>query len=196
MATNIANPQLRSAWEAAVGGLSPAYDEDSLIKIEEDVLALYAMGTSEYSWGNLVYGVRVEQTDFSSQGTLVDENGATQSINASNDFTNILPSIHANFDLNEDLKLRLSASTGVSRPTYTEMRASQSVNVTNTPQKLRAAIHTLIRKIPGALMPRWNGISRPPAWRLPGLLPQDRQCHLSGVFDRRRIGLCAGHHSG
>jgi TonB-dependent receptor len=136
MATNIANPQLRSAWEAAVGGLSPAYDEDSLIKIEEDVLALYAMGTSEYSWGNLVYGVRVEQTDFSSQGTLVDENGATQSINASNDFTNILPSIHANFDLNEDLKLRLSASTGVSRPTYTEMRASQSVNVTNTPPEV------------------------------------------------------------
>lgn len=129
-ATNIDNVGLRAAWDQAAGGLAPTYTDDSLISIEEDVLALYGMATSEYDWGNIVYGLRVEQTDFSSAGTLLDSTGTSTSIQADNDYTNILPSIHANFDLNEDLKLRLSASTGVSRPTYGESRASQSVNPT------------------------------------------------------------------
>ena len=131
-ATNVNNVALRRAWAAAIGGFDVQYTDDSLISIEEDVLAIYAMATTEFDWGNLVYGLRIEQTDFSSTGTLLGASGSTK-INASNDYTNFLPSIHANFDLSEDLKLRLSASTGVSRPTYNEARASQSVNITSTP---------------------------------------------------------------
>ena len=127
-ATNVRNEALRDAWEAAAGGLNVSFDEDTLTNIEEDVLALYGMGTSEFSWGNLVYGLRVEQTDFTSAGSLLNDNGDVTAIEASNDFTNFLPSIHANFDLNEDLKLRVSASSGISRPTYSEIRASQSVD--------------------------------------------------------------------
>ena len=39
--------------------------------------------------------------------------------------------MHANFDLSDDLKLRLSATTGLSRPSYPEVRASQSVDAVN-----------------------------------------------------------------
>ncbi len=119
---------IRSAWAANVGGLSATFDEDSLTLIEEDVMALYAMATTDTAWGNLVYGLRVEQTDFSSAGTLLNSDGSTSAINASNDYTNWLPSIHANIDLDEYWKLRLSATTSISRPTYSEIRASQSVD--------------------------------------------------------------------
>lgn len=129
-ARDVNNIALRAAWDKAVGGLVPNYTDDSLISIDEDVIALYAMATSEFDWGNLVYGVRVEQTDFTSSGTLLNSAGADQAVSASNDYTNILPNLHANFDLSEDLKLRVSASTGLSRPSYNEARASQSVNPT------------------------------------------------------------------
>ena len=122
------NKGLRAAWESAVGGFDLSFDEDPVTPIEEDVLALYAMGTTDFDWGNLVYGVRVEQTEFTSAGNLVNADGTVTPINAGNDFTNFLPSIHANFDLTDDLKLRLSASSGISRPTYSEIRASQSVD--------------------------------------------------------------------
>lgn len=125
---NFDQQALRAAWEQNVGGFDVSFDPDSLTQIEEDVLALYAMGTTDFSWGNLVYGVRVEQTDFSSAGTLLNADGTQTAIDAGNDFTNWLPSIHANFDVAEDIKLRLSASTGISRPTYSEIRASQSVD--------------------------------------------------------------------
>ena len=126
-ATNVNNVAVDDAWEAAAER-SIAFDDDSLISIEEDILAVYAQGTTEFAWGNLVYGVRVEQTDFTSSGTLLNEDGSTTGIEAGNDYTNILPSIHANFDVAENVKLRLSASTGLSRPTYSEIRASQSVD--------------------------------------------------------------------
>ncbi|MEO0785031.1 MAG: TonB-dependent receptor, partial [Pseudomonadota bacterium] len=126
-ATNIDNAGLRAAWSRAVGGFSVPSDPDLATSIEEDVIAVYAMGTTDFSWGNLVYGVRVEQTDFTSSGSLVSDAGLTP-IDADNDFTNVLPSIHANVDVTENVKLRLSASSGISRPTYSEIRASQSVD--------------------------------------------------------------------
>ncbi|MEM0911781.1 MAG: TonB-dependent receptor, partial [Pseudomonadota bacterium] len=122
------NAALDDAWDAAAGGRSVEFDDDSLISIEEDIIALYAMVTTDYDWGSLVYGVRVEQTDFTSSGTLLNDDGITSSIEAGNDYTNILPSVHANIDLNEEVKLRISASSGLSRPTYSEIRASQSVD--------------------------------------------------------------------
>lgn len=125
---NFRQQSLRAAWETNVGGFDVEFDPDSLTTIEEDVIALYGMATTDFSWGNLVYGVRVEQTDFTSSGTLLNEDGTQTAIDADNDFTNWLPSVHANIDLRDDLKLRLSASTGISRPTYSEIRASQSVD--------------------------------------------------------------------
>ena len=82
------------------------------------------MSTVQYDWGNVVFGVRIEQTDYTSRGT----NEGTP-ISVSNNFTNILPSVHFNYDINEDLKWRVSASSGLSRPTYSEWRASASVDV-------------------------------------------------------------------
>lgn len=120
------NAGLRQAWENA-GGLSVAGIGDAnLVNIDEEITAYYAMATSRFDWGSLTYGARLEQTDYTSAGT---NNGTAVSIEDS--FTNFLPSAHLNVNLSEDIKWRLSASTGVNRPTYNEWRVAASVDVAN-----------------------------------------------------------------
>lgn len=120
------NIGLRDAW-AATGGLgSVTPTEDGRIDIQEEILAAYAMTTTEFNWGNVVVGARFEQTDYSSKG-VVEGNA----VSVDDDFNHILPSVHFNFDLAEDLKLRVSASTGVNRPTYNEWRAAAKIDVLN-----------------------------------------------------------------
>jgi TonB-dependent receptor len=118
------NPGLRNAWEAAGGlnGFNPG--PESLISIDEEILATYAMSTTEFEWGNVVVGARLEQTDYRSKGTI--EGNA---IDVADDFNNLLPSAHVNINLSDDIKLRISGSTGVNRPTYDEWRAAASVNI-------------------------------------------------------------------
>ncbi len=118
------NVGLRQAWEASPAWSIPAPPDEEIILLDEDIVALYGMSTIDYDWGNLVLGLRIEQTDYTSRGT---NNGVA--IAVSDDFTHVLPSAHLNFDINEDLKWRISASSGISRPTYSEWRASASVDV-------------------------------------------------------------------
>lgn len=127
-ARNYDNIGLRDAWEAAVGGsLEIPFDDDTLIGIDEDIFAAYVMGTTEFSWGNIVYGFRIEHTRFTSSGTQVLD-GVAGPIETTNNYTDILPSVHVNVDVTEEIKLRVSGTTGVSRPTYAEARASTTVD--------------------------------------------------------------------
>ena len=118
------NEGLRDAWSAAVGGISIPAAADQVVLIEEDVLAAYAMATLDFDGGNLVVGARVEQTDYTSTGPAVPGGYSADDVI-------VLPSAHFNFDLTDALKFRASASTGVSRPTYTELRASAIVDPTS-----------------------------------------------------------------
>lgn len=120
------NVALRKAWQASAVWRDPVPADSERIAINEDVTALYAMATMEYSWGNVVLGARNEMTEYSSTGTI---NGTP--ISVSDDFNNFLPSAHLNVNLSEDLKFRVSGSTGISRPTYNEWRAAASVDVIN-----------------------------------------------------------------
>lgn len=115
---------LQAAWLAS-GVLSPELvpPTDQEVLIDENILSAYAMATTRFDWGNVVYGVRVEQTEYTSSGLAGD-----QPLSVDGDFVNVLPSLHINFDLTEDLKLRLSSSSGVNRPTYNEWRAGSVID--------------------------------------------------------------------
>ena len=120
------NIDLRNAW-AATGGLGPlTATDDGRIDIQEEIIATYAMATTDFNWGNIVIGARFEQTDYSSDGII---NG--NAISVDGDFNHILPSMHFNIDLADDLKLRVSGSTGVNRPTYDEWRAAARIDILN-----------------------------------------------------------------
>ncbi len=123
-ATYYRNDEVRSAWADAAGGLDANIGDELLISIEEDILSAYAMATTQFDGGNIVYGARIEATDYTSNGPAID-------VAFSDDYVNVLPSAHLNLDLRDDVKLRFSTSTGVSRPTYNELRASASVDPTN-----------------------------------------------------------------
>lgn len=128
------NAGIRDAWEATGAELFPAANADERTQIDEDIMAIYAMMDSQYNWGNIVYGVRVEQTDYQSVGTLIDaSSGEQQPVDYSDDFINVLPSAHINYNINQNTIARVSLSSGVNRPTYQEWRAAASVNPTATP---------------------------------------------------------------
>jgi TonB-dependent receptor len=120
------NIGLRDAW-AASGQLTwPTISAANQVSIDEDIDAVYAMVTTTFDWGNVVLGARYERTDYTSRGTSLEG-----PVEASGTFNNFLPSAHLNIDLADDLKLRFSASSGLSRPTYNEWRAAASLDVTN-----------------------------------------------------------------
>ena len=52
----------------------------------------------------------------------------SQPLSVKRSYTNILPSVHANYDLNDEQKIRASFSTGISRPSYIEARAAASIS--------------------------------------------------------------------
>lgn len=124
------NRELIAAWSAAAGGLDVPFDPDSRIGINEDILAFYAMVSTQYDWGDFTWGARVEVTDYESFGTQLTDAGEIP-ISVDADYANFLPSAHLNYNIDEDVKLRVSLSTGVSRPTYSELRASAAVDVIN-----------------------------------------------------------------
>lgn len=119
------NSGLRDAWEAT-GALDYQEIADSdKVQIEENVLAAYAMTETDMNWGTVIAGVRVEQTSYSSEGTIEGEK-----VRAEDDFVNVLPAIHVNLDVAEDVIWRNSITTAVSRPNYNEWRAAVSVDTT------------------------------------------------------------------
>ena len=127
------NQGLIAAWESAIGGFDVSFDDDSLISIDENIYAGYVSVETLFDRGSLVFGVRLEATDFSTSGSQVDPAGGLTPITVDNNYVHVLPNIHANFDFADDVKFRASFSTGVSRPTYSQLRASIGVDPTDTP---------------------------------------------------------------
>lgn len=115
------NQAIRSLWEEELGGFTRTFGPDTIVEIEEEIWAAYGMVRHELSWGDFTWGARAEYTDYSSDGPSIG-------VAFEDDYLNLFPSAHANFNLRDDLKLRLSASSGLSRPTYKELRASASVS--------------------------------------------------------------------
>ncbi len=115
------NQGLDRAWQTFDLYPSGSVDDSNVIGIDEDIIAGYASLSRETDWGSYVLGARIEQTDVTNRGM--------EGYIYATEFTHFLPNAHINFDFSEALKLRLSASTGVNRPTYNEWRASAGINV-------------------------------------------------------------------
>ena len=91
-------------------------------KIEEQILAGYAMGTFDIGKLTLVAGVRVEQTDVDLEGRAVLEDDLAATVTQfSNDYTNVLPSVNAKYDFGDRLIGRAAYYSAVVRPAFGEM---------------------------------------------------------------------------
>ena len=105
----------------------PDYSADETLVIEEQIISAYAMQTIDMDWGNIIIGLRIEDTEYETVGQKL-VGAVAEPLSVKQSYTNVLPSAHVNWDFKEDQKLRFSFSTGISRPTYIEARASASIS--------------------------------------------------------------------
>lgn len=105
-------------------------------KYDEDILAAYAMGKWESDRATLIAGVRVEQTDTTNRGNIVeifeegqvvggveleDDMVVVTPVSATKDYTDWLPSANLRFDFSENLVGRASVYSSVVRPRVEEV---------------------------------------------------------------------------
>jgi TonB-dependent receptor len=96
-------------------------------KVDEEIIAGYAMGTFDFDWGNIVAGARVEQ--ITNTGSAIASFGATrQFVTVEKDEVQVYPSAHFNWDLNDEMKLRLGLTTSASRPDFDDLRPNLTFN--------------------------------------------------------------------
>jgi len=128
--TNFMNEQIRS------GAATLQDTRGNYWKVTEEITALYAMATTDFDWGNVVYGARVEQIDNTGEAYVsFPAVGATPAqmrlVKVSRGDTMVYPSAHLNWNLNETLKARFGVTTSASRPDFDDLRPNFSINDAN-----------------------------------------------------------------
>ena len=121
---------IRDAAERAraVGTVSPITANH--FKVRERVLAGYVMANSKFDWGSIVGGVRVEKVTNTGQA-LATIPGVTGTIETKSSGVLAFPSLHLNFDVESDKKLRIGFTSGAARADYDQLRPNVVVDDAN-----------------------------------------------------------------
>jgi TonB-dependent receptor len=98
--------------------------------VRERILAGYLMANSKYDWGSVVGGVRVEKVTNRGRSTATIP-GVIGTIETENSTTLAFPSLHMNFDVEDDQKIRIGFTSGAARADYDQMRPNVVVDDTN-----------------------------------------------------------------
>lgn len=118
-------------------------DGDSAINSEledydlsEDILAGYVMATADIGRLRVVGGVRVENTEYDALGTQIlidEENGdgdpVIAPLRSDKDYTDVLPSVHLRYELNDRLLLRAAYSQSIARPGFEASAPRQAIEI-------------------------------------------------------------------
>lgn len=121
-----AREYLRAAQ--VVRGYNPVLANE--YRVTEQIWSGWAMAITRPEWGSIVYGVRVENVTNTGEG-VADLGGKLVPTSSESSDTNVFPSVHVNWDLSDNHKLRLSFNTGAARPDYTVLRPTFVVNDAN-----------------------------------------------------------------
>lgn len=85
--------------------------------VEESILSAYVMGAKTFDRIELIAGVRFEKTEIDSYGNALDAGVATR-VKASGDYSNIMPSLIANYRFNESFVARAGITRALGRPDF------------------------------------------------------------------------------
>ena len=97
--------------------------------IDEDVTAYYAMAGTNFGPLNVIGGLRIERTKFSTTGRDLDlDNETATDISASRSYTNTLPGLYFRYNASERLVLRASWSTAIARPGFGDMALRRNIS--------------------------------------------------------------------
>ncbi|MDC7693561.1 TonB-dependent receptor [Asticcacaulis sp. DXS10W] len=97
------------------------YSADNYWMVKEFLTAGYIMATTQFDWGNIVYGTRVESIENKGQAY---SSALSKFVNTSSDNTLVYPSVHLNWNVTDRLKARFSLNRTASRPDYDDLRPS------------------------------------------------------------------------
>jgi TonB-dependent receptor len=111
---------------ALASGLTRAPVNANFYDVTEEIWSAYAMATTKVDWGSIVYGARVEHIRNDSRAF-----AQTGLVNVRSDRTLVYPSLHFNWDVTDEHKIRLSFNTGAARPDYDELRPNFTFNDAN-----------------------------------------------------------------
>ncbi len=122
--------KMRAASDAARNNFSFAPVTGNIYDVREQVYAGYLMANIKYDWGSLVGGARVEHVK--NRGIAVATIGTvTGPVTAESSGTLVFPSLHLNFDVQDDQKIRLGFTSGAARADYDQLRPNVVVDDSN-----------------------------------------------------------------
>ena len=122
---------LESLRSQGVGEFDDAVAFEEWYEVTEQIAAVYGMATTHFDWGNVVAGVRGEYTRNESTANTEDDDGNFAPVTITESGVEFFPSVHVNWDLNDEMKLRFSANTGAARPDYTDLRPNFAISDEN-----------------------------------------------------------------
>jgi TonB-dependent receptor len=121
---------VRDASRAARRSFAATPVTGNLYDVREQVYAGFAMGTLRYDWGSIVGGVRVEH--LRNRGTATAQiGGQNQQLTATSSQTLAFPSLHVNYNIDDQKKVRLSFNSGAARADYDQLRPNVTINDAN-----------------------------------------------------------------
>ncbi|WP_105103190.1 TonB-dependent receptor [Microbulbifer pacificus] len=122
--SGLAQQKVDSILDAGV--MTYAEDQKAYYKINEDITAAYAQ--AEFETGRLRgnFGVRIVETDQTSQAYIDGERGAV-----GRSYREALPSVNVIYDLSEEIILRAAASRAMARPTFQNLSSNIVINATS-----------------------------------------------------------------
>ncbi len=120
--------KMRAASAAARANFAFAPLTDDNYRVRETIYAGFVMGTLRYDWGSVLGGVRVEKVQ--NEGT-ANRVGTTQPITAQSEKTLFFPSLHVNYNVSDNGKLRVGYTTGAARADYDQLRPNVQVDDVN-----------------------------------------------------------------
>lgn len=132
------NPALRDQLEGVIAAARAANANGANIplptvnhalanEVNEEIAALYAANTWKFARQSLTAGVRVERTSVDSVG-IATLGGVLAPVDINSERTYVFPSVHWNYDLTEDLKVRGALVTGAARAPFSAQRATVTIN--------------------------------------------------------------------
>lgn len=135
------NKAFRSDFEAGLDALQAAglYDParnvtpDTRYDISEKLLAGYAMAKWQFTGGQVVAGVRVENYRRTSRGFTTSTATGAVPLVVDYEATDLFPSVNAKFDVTDDVVFRASFQRGTARPSFGAIRTGASINDVSAP---------------------------------------------------------------
>ena len=137
LGTTIDNTKMLGELQRAENGDSEIYEgfavdpsesvmsnEDSF-EFNERVISGYAMATARFGDAQIIAGIRVEHTRNNIDAWVMDQVQGERFSSDSSSFTNILPSLHINYDLSSTTLLRAAAWTSFARPDIARMSSAR-----------------------------------------------------------------------